>query len=842
MNSIGRYLLAWCVFWTLVASGQPAGEIRGVVSDPSGAPVPGARLTLQNTGTREAVSGARGEFSFTGLPPGTFTLRCEVAGFQPVSVTARSAAGKPQTLQVRLALEKVRAEIEVGEEENGVSENAARNADAISVERGLLDKLPILDNNYMAALGRFLDPGTPGGSGTSIVVDGMEMRNAGVTASAIQEIRINNNPYTVEYPRWSRRRIEIITKSSADAYHGTLNAIFRDYRMNARDAFAATRPQEQRRILEGSLFGPVGRSKSTSFLLSGAREEEDLVAVVVARGPLGPVNENVATPVVNTLGSLRVSRQFNDKQAIFWQLNFQDRWQNNLGAGGLTLAEAATQARFREDEFIANHRAVVSTSLISQFRMLLGRYWSPTRSNRNAPRVVVTDAFIGGGAQADRLTTEFHASLTWLLTQTKGKHTFKYGLNVPDWSRRGLSDRSNHLGTFSYANLEALAAGTPFAAVFQRGDPRLIFVEKTVGVFFQDEWQLRPGLSLAGGLRYDWQNYFRDRNNLAPRLAVAWAPGKKRKTVIRTGAGFFFDRSGPGPIWDILRFDGMRQRRYVVPAGFPGSLDALPASVHRLDREIALPNTMQFSVGVERQLAAKTTLAVNYVGVRGVQQLRSRDGNAPLPPNFDARPDTAVNVFRVIEAAGRVEGDSLEVSLRGDFGKRVNGMAQYVFGKTKADTGGVNWFPANSYAPSGEWGRADTDRRQQLNFLGAANFHRWAKFGFSLALLSGLPFNVTTGRDENGDGMALDRPSGVTRNTGQGPGTAIVDVRWYRDFALRPNSKEKGPSLTLSLDAFNVLNRVNYQNFVGALSSPFFGRAVGTLPARRLQGGLRLQF
>lgn len=85
----------------------------------------------------------------------------------------------------------------------------------------MLDNLPVLDNNYLNALARFLNPGTPGDAGTSLIVDGMEARNIGVTASAVQEIRINNNPYTVEYPRWSRRRIEVITKSSADTYHGT---------------------------------------------------------------------------------------------------------------------------------------------------------------------------------------------------------------------------------------------------------------------------------------------------------------------------------------------------------------------------------------------------------------------------------------------------------------------------------------------------------------------------------------------------------------------------------------------------------------------------------------------
>ena len=81
--------------------------------------------------------------------------------------------------------------------------------------------------DFVAALSRFLDPSNPD-SEVSLIVDGMEARNVGVTPSAVQEIKINQNPYTAEYPRWSRRRIEVITKSATDHYHGTFNFLFRD--------------------------------------------------------------------------------------------------------------------------------------------------------------------------------------------------------------------------------------------------------------------------------------------------------------------------------------------------------------------------------------------------------------------------------------------------------------------------------------------------------------------------------------------------------------------------------------------------------------------------------------
>ena len=148
-------------------------------------------------------------------------------GFNPVKRSIRLGPSNSQPLEIRLVIASVKEEVSVTASEKEVSTAAGSNADTISVERGLLDNLPILDLNYLAALGRFLDAGTPGGAGTTLIVDGMEMRSVGMTASAIQEIRINNNPYTAEYPRWSRRRIEVITKSSADAYHGTLNFLDR---------------------------------------------------------------------------------------------------------------------------------------------------------------------------------------------------------------------------------------------------------------------------------------------------------------------------------------------------------------------------------------------------------------------------------------------------------------------------------------------------------------------------------------------------------------------------------------------------------------------------------------
>src|SRR6185436_8970751 len=102
----------------------------------------------------------------------------------------------------------------------------------------------------------------------------------------------------------------------------------------------------------------------------------------------------------------------------------------------------------------------------------------------------------------------------------------------------------------------------PFAFTQQAGDGHVAFLEKVVGTFVQDEIRLRPNVTVDFGLRYDWQSYFGDTNNFAPRASFAYAPDEHRRTIIRGGAGIFYDRTGEGPIRDLIRYDGHHLSRY----------------------------------------------------------------------------------------------------------------------------------------------------------------------------------------------------------------------------------------------------------------------------------------
>ena len=174
------------------------------------------------------------------------------------------------------------------------------------------------------------------------------------------------------------------------------------------------------------------------------------------------------------------------------------------------------------------------------------------------------DAFTGGGAQADRLQTEYHTVFHDTLAWSHGKHTIKTGIDAPDISRRGLEDQTNFLGTYTFSSLQDYLANRPFSIIQQAGNGKVIFWEKVLAGFFLDDIRLRPNLTLSLAARYDWQNYVHDANNVSPRIAFAYSPAGHGNTVIRGGVGYFYDRTGPGPMFDALRYDGAHLLQYVI--------------------------------------------------------------------------------------------------------------------------------------------------------------------------------------------------------------------------------------------------------------------------------------
>jgi hypothetical protein len=273
----------------------------------------------------------------------------------------------------------------------------------------------------------------------------------------------------------------------------------------------------------------------------------------------------------------------------------------------------------------------------------------------------------------------------------------------------------------------------------------------------------------------------------------------------------------------------------------PNSLIAEPTSLVVLNPQAHIPYTMQYGVGVERQVTSQSTLSVNWIGTRGIKLFRSIDANAPLPPLYGARPDATVGQVRQIQSEGYQKSTAMELSFRGRPTHLFTGQVQYTLSKTYNNTSGVTYFPGNSYLADADWARADSDSRHRLNLMGTFAVGHYAKMGTAFSAYSGTPISITTGNDDNHDGISNDRPIGLPRNTLHGPAYVDLDLNLSHEFLLSQGKKE-GPSLTAQLAAFNVLNRRNDATYVGVLTSPFFGQAVTARPPRQMQINLQFKF
>ncbi|MGA8730053.1 MAG: carboxypeptidase-like regulatory domain-containing protein, partial [Terracidiphilus sp.] len=274
---------AWALFLVLPAvafastplnSTPPAtaSSIQGVVADPTGAIIPGAEVDLVDPSG--AVDGSAhstddGSFQLTAPHAGSYTLVVSEPGFETVhnpvvivpatvsAVGSTAAHSFATPLHIVLPIASLSTNVRVNADSSEDLTAPDDNHDSSVLSSLDLKAMPIFDNDYATAMSAFLDDSASGTGGSGLVVDGVEANRATVSASAVQEVRINQDPYSAQYYWPGRGQMEIITKSAADRYHGEFNFLFRDNALNAQNALAPTKPFEQRRVYEGHATGPI---------------------------------------------------------------------------------------------------------------------------------------------------------------------------------------------------------------------------------------------------------------------------------------------------------------------------------------------------------------------------------------------------------------------------------------------------------------------------------------------------------------------------------------------------------------------------------------------------------
>jgi hypothetical protein len=875
------------------SSAAPApAPITGVVADPTGAIVPGAEIDLVDASGAVAVTyHSGGDGSFQVQPPraGSYTLVISEPGFEttkmPVVVNAPLAATSPAAkpfaaapLHVTLPIAALSTNVHVSADTNQDLTATDDNHDTSVLSSSDLKHLPIFDNDYATAMSAFMDSSATMTGGAGLIVDGVESGRATVSASAVQEVRINQDPYSAQYYWPGRGQMEIITKSSADHYHGQFNFLFRDNSMNAQNALAVSKPFEQRRVYEGHLTGPAFFWKNSSFLGSFNRAEEDANAVVDAnvaptpQNPNGILQENAPAPNRDSEFSIRLAHKFSDSESAYAQYSYQEQTSKNSGVGGQTLPEAGWNSETHEDDFLIHVDSTLSPVMINQFSVVGEHSQNGNVNAVNAPRIYVNGYYTGGSAQNNDFFTTYNFRLFDMATWTHGHHFIKMGIGVPNFARKSMDDNTNSLGSYSFAPtlasdgvtvlqtaLENYANNLPSGYSAGYGDMHFIFHQQEMGAFIQDQIKINDRFSITPGIRYDWLNFLAEKRlGFSPRVSFAYVLDHDSRMILRGGGGIYYDRYGSGPTLDLVRYEGAEPRRRTVslslnPTDQPAEgcypisncydVSTLPVNRVELAPDARLPYQMQYGLSIERGIGEKATVTLSAYSVREIGVFRSVDINAPTPEsNYTERPDPDYLRIRQMQPAGFMEGDGMDISYEGRFNKWFSGWGRYTLSHFESNSGGIGWFPQNQYDPDDEWSTTGWDRRNRLGFYGVFNPKSVFNLSGGIFANSGSPWTITTGTDPYGDDLFNARPDGVAPYSENLPPYVDMDLRWGHDFAITANKDDEAPHVGFSASAFNVLNHPNVSGVDSTEFTPGFGDATSVSAPRRIQLGMRVEF
>ena len=518
-------------------------------------------------------------------------------------------------------------------------------------------------------------------------------------------------------------------------------------------------------------------------------------------------------------------------------------------------------------------------------------------------------------------------------TYSTGRHFVKFGGEVRvlqqnayrDVQARGLL---NFIGITGNP-LGDLLQGFPVVTGTARVDNHQSLRSESYGLFVHDIWRVTPSVTLSAGVRYEYTSpgvdkrdranlydpavgtlapvgqgnlpragYMTDRNNIAPRLGLAWTPFAG--TVLRAAYGIYYDQSAlapseglyfSAPYYDFRLFYALQQFPLTLSDPFPSNYPfPLPGSALAMQRDLRTPYLQQWNFNIQRELGSGRVLELTYAGTKGTKLIAARDINQPQPTPAAAyqRPNPRFEDITVLESRANSIYHSMQARFQQRFSRGLTALASYTLGKSIDDASGFFAstsdpnFPQNSYDLRAERGRSNFDVRHRfslsytydLPFRGNWLLRGWQTNGV-WSFQTGRPFTVSlhpdfdnsnTGRASLGFGAndrpnvvrsaALDNPTeqrwfdttafavpargtfgNAGRNILEGPGLAVVNASLVKSTQVTERL-----NVQLRLEAFNLLNRVNYDQPDSIVGNPSFGAILSAGNPRRLQLGLKLLF
>jgi hypothetical protein len=797
------------------------GALRGQVTDPSGAAITGATAALTPvTGSPlTAQTTNQGFYEFKSLPAGKYSLTVVAEGFVLYENDNVVIADQPLRLNVSMSIEVQTQKVQVSDTAPTVDVNPANNAGAITISGKELEALPDDPDELQSDLEALAGP-SAGPNGGQMYIDGFTAGQL-PPKSSIREIRINQNPFSSEYDKLGYGRIEIFTKPGTDKLHGQFLADGNDSVFNSPNPFVSDIPSYHSTLFNGSIGGPI--NKKSSFFFSFQRRDTADISAINAVDPTtgGAFLDALPNPEQRTNLAPRLDWAItkNNTLTVRYQY-YRDTESNDLGvsSGGggsgpsfsaapanqLNLPTQAYNTKTTEDTLQVSDTQVFGTKVVNETRFQYLRDGSIQTPADTNPATNVLGSFIGGGSSAGNLNDQQNAyeiqnytSVIW------GNHTMKFGARLRATQDTNYST-SGFNGTFTFAPLPPNtpfvgSTATPTQLAITTGSPNAELTYFDAEPYFQDDWRVKPNITLSFGLRFEAQNAIHDHDDWAPRFGFAWGVGGRSGppiVVIRGGSGIFYDRFQLGNILQAERLNGITQQAFVInnPTCYPGldqpltvpisdcgSPSTSESTTYQISPTLHAPYTLQSAISVERQVTKSATLTVNYLNSHGFDQFLTVNANAPFPgtpclssvfppPGFPTpslpacAPTTGSNLYRYISEANFKQNQLMAITnIR--VGAKLQLFGYYVLNYANSDTSGVSSFPSNSYDISQDYGRAAFDVRQRLFLGGSIAFPYLVRLSPFMIVSSGSPFNITSPYDLNGDNQYNDRPGLVSTST-----------------------------------------------------------------------------
>jgi hypothetical protein len=788
--------------------GSITGDVftKGTNGEP--AVLPGARIVLHGPITKEAKSDAQGAFAIDGLPPGTYQIEANALGLSgglAVEVTAGTSSTAPLEMNVTTVSNSV-----------NVTATAALIADESAqhntISQSVVERAPNQDEKIESLLP--LVPGVVRGPDGRINMKGAQATQAGwlvnstnVTDPAtggqaislpidvVSSVQVISNPYDPEYGRFTGAVSSVETRTSNfDKFHFSIQNL-------------APRARDR----DGSIVGIGAFTPRTTITGPLIKDRLAFTQSLEYRFVRTPVESLPPLQRDTTLESFDSFSQFDlkisDRQSATLSVAVFPQKFDYLGLDTFNPQPSTPNLHQRGDQISAQHNYVADSGALLSSRFAFAEFDADTFPNSQAPYRMLVETTEGGffnRQNRDTRRAEWQEIYHFSPKQFLGDHELKVGFDVSHSSYDGYQQfRPVSIVGTAGSTLELINFGKPTTFSIHQNE---------VAWFGGDQWTIAPRLTLDFGLRFD-NDSVTSATHAAPRAGLTFALTKDRRTLLKAGAGLFYDRvplNAPAfpkfPDRTILTFD---------PAGSVTS--SVPYS-NSISGGLRNPRSETWNVEIDRQILENLLVRVAY-------QQRNTIDNLVLNPETTARDN-------LLSLASRGRDFYREFQLTARYQVRRQTLnASYVRSKASGDLNDFNQFFGND--PQAV---IQPNSRGPLAFDAPNRFLTWGEFNgpWKLMLMpvldihTGFPYSVV---NEKRDFVG-------PRNDERFPRFDSFDLQVLRNFGLHVHGKEH--SVKLGFGVFNLFNHANYRDVQNDLDSnrsgEFFNSAVRTFRGKLVFG------